>query len=546
MLKESFQLRPYQIATLNIIDRDLKIMPEVLIQGITGCGKTVIFSKLVNRYYKETDRVFLILVHKQEIVQQIYNTLQTQTEVHFKDLGICCAGIGNKTIDRRVTVASIQSFVNVKKDYSYADLVICDEAHKIDISTDSQYKQVFDYLRLQRPDCRILGFTSTPSRLGHGYIYGNKCKPGSINIFPQLNHSISYETLKEQGHLVELKGVIASHESIEKDLAGVSTNGDYVITQIGEIMTKERHLQTAVEAIEKYCQGYNKICIFCCTIEHAEQLQELIGEDATIVHSQLSKIERLKNMNDWESGQKRIICSIGILTEGVDIPALDCLVFVRPTLSSTLWLQAIGRVLRTCEGKDHGFLVDLTDNANRFGFDIDNVKVTVPKTVEAIEKKEQELIKICPECEAECHMSLRECLDCGFQWPEQECVIAEALPNMKEVVFKKSPPKWYDIEEWCKTTHTSRKTKKELGRLIFKYWRTEYKEEEVSMWFCLPDNYTGFAVDQAIKKWGEISNDPFPQTVKEFDEAEIRTPYKICIDENDNYPQIIDTEFIPF
>ncbi|MHA1558529.1 MAG: DEAD/DEAH box helicase family protein, partial [Alphaproteobacteria bacterium] len=139
-----FELRDYQIKALNVIDRDLQTMPEVLLQGITGCGKTTIFSRLINKYYKETDRRFLVLVHKQEVVQQIYDTLRDRTDIKFQDIGICCASLRQKVIDRRVTIASIQTFVNVMEQYSYADLIIVDEAHKIEISSDTQYRKAFN------------------------------------------------------------------------------------------------------------------------------------------------------------------------------------------------------------------------------------------------------------------------------------------------------------------------------------------------------------------------------------------------------------------
>ena len=537
----SFKLRDYQVKALNIIDKDLKEMPEVLIQGITGSGKTTIFSRLINKYYTTTDKTFLVLVHKQEVVQQIYDTIRERTDVHFKDLGICCASLKARKTDRRVTVASIQTFVNMTDNYNYADLIIIDEVHRVDINKNSQYKQVFDFLRLQRPDCRILGFTSTPARLDHGYIYGDRCKNGSENLFPILNHTIKYAELMDAGYLVPLKGMVAKHSSLEADLAGVSVNGDYVIDQLGEIMVQERHLDTAVEAIEEYCSEYKKICVFCCTIDHAEQLNDLLGDEATTVHSKLNRFDRDFNMQAWKSGQKRIITSVGILTEGFDFPELDCLVFARPTLSSTLWLQAVGRVLRIFPGKDHGFLVDLTDNTSRFSTDLDRVKITLPKTVQAAEDKEKEIWKICPNCEVEVHVSLRECLDCGFVWEAAECVIAKFLPEMEAVEFGHilpAEPELYEVMDWTIDIHTSKKNGKLLGKITYRFQETEYKNSQVFLWLCFPDYYQGFAVQKAQKTWATISNDTFPLTCDEFLEKNFNEPSHISVDMNGRYPDL--------
>lgn len=537
----AFQLRDYQIRVLNEANNALNRQQNVLFQGITGCGKTTIFSRLINRYYKETDRRFLILVHKQEVVQQIYNTLRDRTDIHFKDLGICCASLGQKTIDRRVTIASIQSIVGSWDNYGYADLIIIDEAHRCDINGQSQYKQAIDHLRMQRPSCRIFGCTSTPARLGHGYIYGHKCKPGSINLFPDISCKVTYKELKEKGYLAPLKGVVATHDSLERDLAGVSTNGDYVIDQLGDIMTREIHLDTAIEAIEEYCIGYKRICVFCCNISHAEKLRDMLGDRATTVHSQLGDLERQCNMQAWTSGQVPIMTSVNILVEGFDLPELDCLVMARPTLSSTLYLQAVGRVLRTHPGKDHGLLVDLTGNTAQFGTDLDNVKVTVPKAVEAAEKIERDMFKLCPNCEIEVHRALRECQECGFEWPENECVIAEALPDMQEVSFSAPvEPDIFQVAEWFVEVHESKSSGKELGKVTYMFWETEYKRMEVYLWLCLPDNYSGFAVQKAQEKWAQISDDNFPLTVDELGDKKYKAPTHIVVDMSGKYPDLVE------
>lgn len=537
-----FKLREYQIKALNAIDAALSENKNVLLQGITGCGKTVIFSRLVNKYYHETERRFLILVHKQEVVQQIASTLAEKTEIPSYDIGVCCASLSSRTIDARVIIASVQTFVNMLNKYSYADLIIIDEAHRVDINSDTQYKKIIDHLRLQRPECRIFGCTSTPARLGHGYIYGKRCKPGSVNLFDQVSHKITYAELLKEGHLVPLKGVAAHHKHLERDLAGVSVNGDYVLDQLGDIMCKEIHIHTAVEAIQKYCAGYKRICVFCCTIDHAVRLQEAIGEESTIVHSQLNQIDRYLNMKAWESGDKRIMTSVNILTEGFDMPVLDCLIFARPTLSSTLFLQAIGRVLRPHPGKDHGYIVDITDNTSRFGTDIDNVAVTVPKAVEAAIKKEKSIWKICPNCDVTVHIALRECTECGYAWAAAECVVAEALPAMKDVVFEKAPPVWKDVINFSARMHESKKNGKLLGKIDYYFQFSEYRQSKVSLFLCFADHYTGYAVEKSKEKWSQISDDEFPRSVEDFLRARLHTPTKILVDLNSKWPQLVDVD----
>ncbi|RLB94603.1 MAG: hypothetical protein DRH26_00615, partial [Deltaproteobacteria bacterium] len=389
----TFEPRPYQAKALDKIYTDLQIMPEVLLSGIMGAGKTFMSVRLIQRLYNENPGMnFLILAHKRELISQFQNAFEKFTDIHFRHIGVCCAGLKNKTLERPITIATIQTFVGMKEKYIGAGLIIIDECHRIDINGNTQYKQLIDYLRLQRPQCRILGITASPFRMGLGYIFSNKCKPGSVNLFPVLNHTITYEELRKDGHLVNLKGVVASHESLEQDLAGISVNGDYNLSELGEICTREIHLDTCVEAINKYLSGYDCVCVIAVDINHAQLLYNLLGpEESTIVHSQLSDLDRQSNMLKWERGDVRIMVSVQILIEGYDLPRLKAIVMARPTLSAALYLQAVGRVLRTCEGKDHGFLLDVTDNTSRLcpSYDLDNVKITVPKSVEKAEAKER-------------------------------------------------------------------------------------------------------------------------------------------------------------
>ncbi len=546
MSRQSFSLRNYQKKALDVIDHDLKKNDDpVLLQAIMGAGKTVIVARLINKYWFTTDMKFVILAHKQELVRQFLKTFKNMTDIPLSDVGICCSGLESPLINKRLTIGTIQTFSNYIDKYKGCSLLVIDEAHRISIGTNSQYDKTINKLNSKNKNMRILGITATPSRLGHGFIYGKKCRPGNVNLFRRCNYNIKYSNLKNKGYLVSLKGIVATNKNLTSDLAGIRTNGDYVLDQLGEIMSRERHLQTAVEAIRRYTENYKKICIFCCTIDHADQLNSLLGDEATIVHSQLTALQRYANMQAWVRGKKRIMVSVNILIEGFDFPELDCLVMARPTLSSALFLQAVGRVLRPSKEKNHGLLIDLTDNTGRFGTNLDKIKVDVPRAVEKQIKKEQDLIKLCPQCEKEVHITRHVC-DCGFAWPATECVIAENVPNMVNVNFEPSPPEWHDVTGMSASIHTSKKTDKELGKITFEYGLNMYRPNVISMFFCLPDNYSGYAVERSREKWPEISDDPFPDTCEKFFDSSFYQPVRILIDMNGEYPEIKQLKMTPF
>jgi len=241
---------------------------------------------------------------------------------------------------------------------------------------------------------------------------------------------------------------------------------------------------------------------------------------------------------------------VNILAEGFDFPKLDCLVFARPTLSPVLFLQAIGRVLRIHDDKTHGFLLDLTDNTKRFGTDLDNVRIHIPKKVLKKELEENENYKICPGCDALIFKSLLICNKCGFEWKAADILEANFVPEMSDVTFQKIEPEWHTVKDMTIDVHSA-KSGKELCFVRFYYGRNIFKKEQATIWFCLPDYYSGYPITKAKKWWKILSlSDDLPETVDDFmhQSNNILKPMDILIDDNDKYPEIIDVrwDIIPF
>lgn len=558
----NFKLRDYQIKALNQIDTDLKTQKNVLCSAIMGAGKTILAARLINKYYKTSNKRFLILAHKQELILQFHKTFLTKTDIPEKDIGICCAGLKKKETGRRVTIGSIQTFINNFDDYPGCDLLVVDEVHKATIGTNSQYDKTIDYLRAIMPNMRLLGLTATAFRLGSGYIYGNRCKPGTINLFSKINYKISYEELKKAGYLMSLEGKVILNDNIATDLDNIDKNGDYVLDQLGNMMSKAIHIDTAVEAIQKYAEEYKFICVFTCTIAHAEALKNAIDiaypKKVTIVHSKLTAIERANNMQAWKTGTSPIMISINILVEGFDFPPLDCLIMARPTESTGLFLQAIGRVLRISEGKEKTLLIDLTTNTQKFGTDLDNMKVIIPKSANEAGKKKNE--KYCPECDEKVHIAIRICPKCQHEWTieENETIVAKQLPELSAVMFQKKepeklfpdiPPTWHDVYDMIVITHKS-KSDKMLGRIDLYYDSQEsyFRDTRTSIYLCFSDFYSGYAVEKAHTLWQQFSDEAFPENVKEFTDAKdndyIKMPDKILLDHNEKWPKLLELEFI--
>jgi hypothetical protein len=160
---------------------------------------------------------------------------------------------------------------------------------------------------------------------------------------------------------------------------------------------------------------------------------------------------------------------------------------------------------------------------------------------------------------------LRECTECGYVFDEKEILKFEAsIPEFKSVKFggieyeEHADPVWYEVESSYMDIHTSRKTRKELGVFVLKYFVSEESSytKKYKIFFCLPDQYDGYAVEKAMSLWGEFCQGDiylgdvyFPESIKEWSDImesysrHAPCPEKILLDENGDYPQMIDYKF---
>jgi DNA repair protein RadD len=493
-------------------------------------------------------------MHKKELIKQFVNTFENFTEIPAHDIGIACAGISQEMfIERRIVIASVQTFVNQIGKYPGADMVVVDETHRVSHHEETQYKKVLTRLREYKPRHKVLGITATAYRLGHGMIYGDRCRPGHENFFPELTHRITYKSLVQDGYLMPLKGYVSADRDTIEEIQGVRTSaGDYVMAAAGQVMSK--HVESAVDAYEKYAIGHKSIAVFACTISHAEALLNAFtsrGYDAVCVHSKMSSYDRDESLRLWHSGQVQFAISVNILVEGFDFPKLSCLIMCRPTKSPVVFIQAIGRILRKAEGKTEALLVDMTGNVKEFGLDLANPCFTIPKWVEGEGEMPE---KVCPGelpdgqvCGARLHPAILECDNCGYQFSKEET--NKVLGIMEEVEFVQlSPPEWQEVEHMHISEHVS-KNGKILLRLRFELASYGYNySKQVSVWFCFSDYYDGYAVKKSEERWKLFSLAPFPQSVEEalLLEDSIQTPAKILcsLTEDGKYLNALDFDFI--
>tara|TARA_R110002020_G_scaffold31723_3_gene98551 strand:+ start:703 stop:2280 length:1578 start_codon:yes stop_codon:yes gene_type:complete len=414
----------------------------VLIVAPTGAGKSVILSEIA-RLGKEAMRRVMVLTDRAELLLSNGGTMQdfglfptmitSRQKYVYPDADVYLAM--SQTLKRRMDQEVFQELC------ASVDLLIIDEAHKSEFdfffqdkikNIDGKTVKVTDLNKFFKPSCKIVGLTATPVRRGK-----------QMQLADIYNRTVEAPTVKEiisMGKLSPCVEYVCESQSMD----GVSTRSkggelDYDEAQQFDVMNKSKVYGGIIKNWQKYTSDTITIA-FCVNIDHAARMAKEFCEAGISAKFLCSKVpagyeeftgERDAIIEQWKSGEFQVLCNANIFTTGFNYPAIETVVFARHTLSSTLWLQAIGRGSRVCEGKAFFSLLDFGNNIERLqAYDADRVWSLTHKESKAGEAKYRE----CVQCGAYIPASSRKCTYCGYERPltEKETVEIELVRYSKD------------------------------------------------------------------------------------------------------------------
>lgn len=340
------ELRKYQQESINSIQeewnngrkRTLLVLP-------TGCGKTVVFTKLAEEMVKQGKRV-LILAHRTELLEQASDKL-------FKITGLKTAlekadstAIGSWC---RVSVGSVQTLQRDKRlnqfPKDYWDVIIVDEAHHI---LSDGYMKVMKYFDV----ANVLGVTATPDR-------SDMRNLGSY--FDSLAYEYSLVQAIQEGYLSKIKALTIP---LSLDLSNVSMSaGDFKASDVGTAL--DPYLEQIADEMVKQCVD-RKTVVFLPLVKTSQKFRDILnakGFRAAEVNGE-SK-DRAEVLEDFENDRYNVLCNSMLLTEGWDCPSVDCVVVLRPTKVRALYSQMVGRGTRLHPGKEELLLLDFLWHTER-------------------------------------------------------------------------------------------------------------------------------------------------------------------------------------
>ncbi len=318
-----------------------------LVVAATGVGKTFLAA-----FDSINAEKVLFVAHREEIIKQAAMSFKNVRKS--EDIGFFYNSIKDK--DKSMIFALVQTLGKdeyLNEEYfkrDYFDYIVIDEFHH---AVSNNYRKIINYFT---PNF-LLGLTATPERFD------------SKDVFSLCDYNTVYEIRLsdaiKKGYLVPFRyyGIydqMVNYEDIE------FKNGKYNDKELEEALMLDKR----GEFILKHYQKYNssRALGFCSSKKHAEYMAKYFCENGIISVAVYSgeNGEYSENRNDALNklikGEIKVIFSVDMFNEGLDIPAIDMVMFLRPTQSPTIFLQQLGRGLRRHKGKKYLNVLDFIGN----------------------------------------------------------------------------------------------------------------------------------------------------------------------------------------
>ena len=534
-------LRPYQQRAIDqlygwwVANPGHQAAPVMVLP--TGAGKSVVIAELVRLLWDtwpEDKPRTVVIVPSKELAEQNAGKLRAMLPSHLS-IGYYSAAIGQKRPDADVIVATIGSVYKSAHLLGNIKAVLIDEAHLINPDGVGRYRQFLNDLARY---CvfRVVGLTATPFR-GNGIWL----TVGEDSLFTGVACTVRAGELLDAGHLAPLVRPADAITQIDTD--GISTTGgDFKTEQLG--LRVEQYIEQCAEQAVRLADGRRAWIAFTPTVANARQLADELqdrGISALVVTGDTPKAEREASIAVFRAHQVRCLVTVLALATGFDVPAVDCILWLRPTRSPVLYVQGAGRGMRPAEGKTDCLWLDFTDTTARLG-PVDEIRgrAKPAKPSEAATAPH----KLCDECGERMPVAALECPSCGAIPPEPERLYAAAQASDAQVMAHGGMPLLvrHEITDVRYSVH--RKDGKPNSM------RVDYHaglRRVACEYVCF--GHGGFAGAKAAGWWAKRIDSEYEHRVIETTQDALcftrllRTPVAITVNEQGRWPEITHFEW---
>lgn len=365
-------LRPYQQECLDAILRDYQAGTRQLLCVLsTGTGKTHIAAHLPEMFKDVLPGKLLFIAHREEILFQTIEKFHDcaphlkvglEKAEHHADIDCdvivaCNASIGREGSTR------MERF-----DWDSISIIVCDEAHRV---LGQTFLNILEDSGVLKEGSRklLVGLTATPRRTmrardkQQGTLLDDEDLISLKSVFKKITFSFPIRKAVKAGFLVPPAGFRISTQTSLDDVKTVG--GDFQIDSLSEAVNTPTRNALIVDAWKKSAEG-RRTAAFTCTVQHAKDLAEVFMHNGVLAQPIWGEDPQRNQKLQWlNEGKVTVLCNCALLCEGWDSPSVSCIIQARPTKSSTLFTQIVGRGLRLYPGKTECVVLDVVDNYKR-------------------------------------------------------------------------------------------------------------------------------------------------------------------------------------
>jgi DNA repair protein RadD len=411
----------------------------------------------------------------------------------------------------------------------FANGVLVHNCHLIPRSSNTTYRKFLDDLKQINPYIRVIGWTATAFRTDSGMLH-----KGDDAIFSSIAYEYNVRDAIAEGYLCQ---PVTKASAVQIDTSHVGTRaGEFIPGQLEAAATDPATVQAVAGEIVRHGGDRKGWLFFGCGIEHCKMMRDALRErgiSCECIFGDTPTAERDRIIAAYKRQEIRCLSAMNVLLIGFNAPHSDLLAMGRPTKSTGLWIQAVGRVLRLHPGKQDALVLCFGGNVARHG-PIDRPFV---KGEWRDGPPGEAPTKTCPMCETPNPLSATECLECGYKFPPAVTKIDTKASGGALLTTQIKP-------EFVEVTHAVYRRHEKTGkpptlRVDYLCGLTTHSE-----WICF--EHVGYPRQKACEWWiKRAPGRPVPMTVDDAlaQVTQLLVPHTIQVKQVGKFHEIVSARF---
>ncbi len=368
-----YALRPYQSQAVTAIERDLAANGTALLVLATGLGKTVVGGEVIRRFLAaHPGRSTLIVAHMKDLVEQLEKAMWRHVPKHVPTRLL--TGDSKPSVLDGVVVGTVESVLGAVRAGYRPDLIMIDETHHV--AETGRFAELLDLCGTAQQ----FGVTATPWR-------GDKFDITARFGYASLTMGIAEGMAAGYLSAVDYRLFV---DNIDWDVVEQTSKHGYSIKDLNRKLFLPQRDEEIMEHFRTAWRATSdpRAIVFCQTIDHAEHVANLLAASdpawakASFLHSELPRQRRQILLNEFRLGRIPVITCVDVFNEGVDVPDVNLIAFLRVTHSRRIFVQQLGRGLRLSPGKQMLRVLDFVTDIRRVAATLD-----LRRTLEAEENE---------------------------------------------------------------------------------------------------------------------------------------------------------------